>query len=110
MTWTIRWDYDPNKGTHVNAEFDKPTGREVLAYLDLDQDSVPPPIGRATAAQGKKNVETSQNGAYFPTIDRLTKDCGWDKSHYDALPANQKDTYKFECAQNGLRMWQARLT
>ena len=86
MIWTIHWDYGPNKGSRVNAEFESPTGREVLTFLDLDQDDVPPPIGRATAARGKSNVERSQNGVYFLTIDRLTKDCEWDKSTFDALP------------------------
>lgn len=72
----------------------------VFAFLDLDQDDVRPPIGRATAARGKSNVERSQNGVYFLTTDRLTEDCEREKSTFDALPANRKDADKLECAQN----------
>ena len=32
MSWTIRWDFDPEKQAHVNAEFGKGKGNPTFAY------------------------------------------------------------------------------
>lgn len=36
MPWTIRWDYDPEKLTHVNAEFGKGQNNPTFAYTFPD--------------------------------------------------------------------------
>ncbi|MCJ1350418.1 MAG: hypothetical protein MMC33_000399 [Icmadophila ericetorum] len=89
LTWSIRWDWDQDKGEHVNVVLLSPQrGTEKYVYL----------------SRGRNHKGTS-DAAYFPTLERFTSDCRWSKEVVDKLAADRRASYRLECAENGRKRW-----
>ena len=93
LTWSIRWDWDEAKNTHVNVVLTtRNKGTEKYAYLQNRRHDAP------------RKEYVAQNPYEF-TIERFTLDCQWNKAHMESLPADKQAAYRMECAENGRNRW-----
>ena len=93
LTWSVRWDWDPEKNTHVNVVLTSPAeGTKKYAFLHR---------GRDDAVQKEYLVENP----YIVTIRRFTSDCQWNEEYADSLQGHEQAAYRVECAENGRNRW-----
>ena len=95
VPWTIRWDYDDTKLTHVNAKFGK-SGEATFAYTFSTGNNADPPT---------KN--TYADGYMRDSVRSLTQKCRLDidASHKASKPVFIQGTTFEEATQTVIDAW-----
>lgn len=108
ISWTVRWDWDADKGVHVNLIMRTAQGTKRYAFTEMRKDEL---VARRRALHINRQIPTPEKYSqfYWPTIQRLTQDCQWSKAYHDSLPAARRAAYKVDCAKNGHSVWVSRI-
>lgn len=102
-TWTLRWDWDSTKLSHINTEYDGRYGTQKAAYMEQSK-------GDHNARRDLPEAQRQDNKGYpmfLATLKRVTNDADWRK---DIWESRRKDkAYRQECAKTLARIWYQRI-
>ncbi|KAB8232600.1 uncharacterized protein BDW43DRAFT_279026 [Aspergillus alliaceus] len=87
FAWTVRWDWDPKKGEHVNATFTQKNPKTTHKYA-IETKGIP-----------------GGSEQYQVTIDRFTHVTGYNRKEYDAADEKTKKKLMKEWSDNGRKAW-----
>ena len=95
--WTVRWDWDPIKLSHINTEYGKPHAVKA-AYMEQSEQE----------HKAREKLQSQDKKGYLmftTTVKRVTTDADWNKAVWE----RQGDAYKRECGKTLRDIWYRRL-